>query len=390
MSILIAGLVLGVLALDFVWASRLGASGLFGVYRSSAAAFILKGDAPYAQYGSGGEALPPTLLFYPLYALLFLGPFALVPNVTIARGLWMLVLEICIAGSTWLGLQLIGWQPRSRTKLAIIAGALLSYPSVRAVGMGSLVPLAGFFLVAALWFIKTQNDEVAGALLAASLVSPTVLAPAVVSVVIWALSRRRGAIVAWLIGVFALMVGFSAVFLLDWPMLYWKAFSGLMGEAAPATATLDQALKGWLPGIGARLSLSISTVVGAIYIAEWWLVARTSFVHLTWDVALVLVAMQWMMVPTDSSNAVVFLLPCLLFLFFLGERWRLIGRWTGWGILGVLWVVAWVRGLQGGMLAPSKDFLIAVIPGVLLIGLYWVRWWAVQGKESLDTPPSFG
>lgn len=389
--LLAAGLVIGALALNFVWASRLGTSGLFGVYRASAAGFILKGDVPYLAVNPAGGTVPGTLSFYPLYALLFLGPFALVPSATLARMLWMLLLEACIAGSAWLGLKLIGWQPRPWMKVAVVVGALLSYASLRAVGMGSLVPLAGFFLIAGLSFIKSQNDEVAGLLLAASLIAPTVVAPAVLSVVIWALSHHRGAIVVWLLGVFALMAGFSAVFLLNWPVLYWNALSGAIGETGPTiVATLDQAFRGWFPGVGARLALSISAVVGVVCLAEWLLVTRGNFVHLTWNVALVLVTMQWMMVPTDASNAVVFLLPCLLFLFFLEERWRRLGRWTGWGILGVVWAAAWVRGLQGGLLAPSKAFLVVFVPGILLLGLYWVRWWAVQGKDSLDRPLSMG
>lgn len=389
--LLTAGLVLGALVLNFVWASQLGASGLFGEYRTSAAGFILRGDIPYSQATPHTGSLPGTLRFYPLYALLFLGPFALIPSATLGRMLWMLLLEACIAGSAWLGMELVGWKPRLCVRAAVVLVAVFSYSSLRAVGMGSLVPLAGFFLVASLWFVKNQNDEVAGVLLAGSLIAPTVVAPAVLSVVIWALSHHRGAIVVWLLGALALMAGFAAVFLLNWPVLYWGTLVNAIGaKPPPVVATLEQVFVSWFPGVGARLALSIVAVVGVFCLTEWLLVTRGSFMQLTWNVALVLVAMQWMMVPTDAGNAVVFLLPCLLFLYLLEARWRRLGQWTGWGVLGILWLASWIAGLEGGIFAPSKSFLLVFVPGVLLVGLYWVRWWAVREKESWDRPLPLG
>jgi hypothetical protein len=76
------------------------------------------------------------------------------------------------------------------------------------------------------------------------------------------------------------------------------------------------------------------------------------------------------------------LLPLILVLSIFLERWSFLGRLGAGGVLqGVmflgLWLIAFL--LPGSML---RDVLVLWLPLLLLLGLYWLRWWAIRPPRT--------
>jgi glucose-6-phosphate-specific signal transduction histidine kinase len=68
------------------------------------------------------------------------------------------------------------------------------------------------------------------------------------------------------------------------------------------------------------------------------------------------------------------------------EHW---GKKVRWFLLALLvfvftmtWLPLWSKITQE-LLGNSNNFLFFPLPFFLLLGLYWVRWWAIQPKPRL-------
>jgi hypothetical protein len=76
----------------------------------------------------------------------------------------------------------------------------------------------------------------------------------------------------------------------------------------------------------------------------------------------------------------------ILFLSILAERWSRPGRWglAAFVLIAVFlgfWVIT-----EGLYLARSNaalnEVLVLVFPFLLVVGLYWMRWWAVRPPRT--------
>jgi hypothetical protein len=76
----------------------------------------------------------------------------------------------------------------------------------------------------------------------------------------------------------------------------------------------------------------------------------------------------------------------ILFLSILDERWSRPGRWGVAAILLLviflgLWMITASLYLNGDS-AALKYVLVLGFPVLLVIGLYWMRWWAVRPPRT--------
>jgi hypothetical protein len=83
---------------------------------------------------------------------------------------------------------------------------------------------------------------------------------------------------------------------------------------------------------------------------------------------------------------VVLFLPLILFLTILDERWSHPGRWgISAFVLPVIFLGFWLLTVElslNSTLAISNDMLVLLLPILLIIGLYWMRWWAIRPPRT--------
>ena len=142
----------------------------------------------------------------------------------------------------------------------------------------------------------------------------------------------------------------------------------------------------WWPAVGPRLGWALTGLLLVILFIEWSVVRRKEFRHVLWTASLTLAITPLMGVPIIPQDYVVLFFPLVLLLSILNERWSRPGRWGVAGIvLFVLFFGFWVfnAGLfHDGASATQNNFLVLAFPISLVIGLYWMRWWAVRPPRT--------
>lgn len=103
----------------------------------------------YAIYGrpadaSQGEDIAHFV--YPLFSMLFFAPFGLL-DYTLARALWMTVLEVTLVALTPLSLRLAGYRARGGALALWVLFGLLGYIGIRTIILGQFAGLNAFLIV---------------------------------------------------------------------------------------------------------------------------------------------------------------------------------------------------------------------------------------------------
>jgi hypothetical protein len=325
---------------------------------------------------------------YPLYSIGIFLPFAFISDYNLARALWMTALEVGLFGLALLSLRLTGWKPALWLLALFLLFSLTWYHSARAVINGNAVILVAVFIAGALAAIQSDRDEFAGVLLALSTIKPQVVILLVIFICVWAISVRRWGIVNWtVLSLVALSVG-AAFFVPDWPLQNLWEVIRYPGYNPPGTP--GSALAIWLPAAGSKLGWGLTILLGILLLTEWSAARGQEFRWFFWTASLTLVAGQWIGIQTDPGNFIVlFVALVLIFAMWVkhsGTLGRVMVTLSMVLLLGGLWALFLVT-LDASAGQPQQSpVMFFPLPLLLLLGLYWVRWWAIRpARHFMDT-----
>jgi hypothetical protein len=325
---------------------------------------------------------------YPLYSIGIFLPFAFISDYNLARALWMTALEVALLGLALLSLRLTGWKPALWLLALFLLFSLTWYHSARAVINGNAVILVAVFIAGALAAIQSDRDEFAGVLLALSTIKPQVVILLVIFICVWAISVRRWGIVNWtVLSLVALSVG-AAFFVPDWPLQNLWEVIRYPGYNPPGTP--GSALAIWLPAAGSKLGWGLTILLGILLLTEWSAARGQEFRWFFWTASLTLVAGQWIGIQTDPGNFIVlFVALVLIFAMWVkhsGTLGRVMVTLSMVLLLGGLWALFLVT-LDASAGQPQQSpVMFFPLPLLLLLGLYWVRWWAIRpARHFMDT-----
>ncbi len=366
----------------------------FAVYWLTTRNFLIDGDDPYGQenqreverlvYGRNARTGEPEPAFnYPLYSVIVFLPFALIPDMEVARALWMTLLEVCLFMMVVFSVQLARWRPSIITLGAFFLFAFTWFHSASPLLTGDMVIVVAFLIIAGFVALQSGADELAGILFAFATIKPNVVVLLILFLLVWGIAQRRWRMVSWLLGMVFLLGAGMALLMPDWIVEFIRALVRFVIN--DQVVTLRSALIGWLPGTGARIGLGVTGLMIIIMLTEWILFRNAEFRGLYWASCLTLAASQWVGVPTGPENMIV-LFPALTLIWGVWEeRWR-IGRGLTWvGMLAFLVGLWWLflRNLSPLTLYSLPLALFIPLPLFTLIGLYWIRWWAIQPPSLL-------
>jgi hypothetical protein len=354
-------------------------------------ALLVDGISPYSDevalriqtIAYGRPALPgenEMRVAYPLYSISIFLPYAFISDYNLARAFWMTTLEVALIGLAILSLRLTRWKPRTWLLAIILLFSLTWYHSVRALINGNAVVLVAVFIAGALAAIQAGRDELAGILLALSTIKPQVVILVVIFVLFWAISVKRRTIVVWTALSLAVLSIGAAIFVPDWPLQnLWEVlrYSGYNPPGTPGSA-----LATWLPAAGNKLGWLLTILLGILLFVEWSAARGEDFRWFLWTVSLTLVASQWIGIQTDPGNFIVLFIPLVLVFAMWVKHSGTIGRVLVILSVMVLFVGLWALflfTLDASAGQPQQSpIMFFPLPLFLLIGLYWIRWWAIQ------------
>jgi hypothetical protein len=119
-------------------------------------------------------------------------------------------------------------------------------------------------------------------------------------------------------------------------------------------------------------------LAGLYLLVEWVLAWGKDQRHFLWTAAMTMVITNLIAYRTATTNYMM-LLPVLFLIFRVWEyRWKGFGSVIVWFTLIIFLVGLWglfMTTVQGNQEAP---LMFLPLPFFCLIGLWWVRWWAMR------------
>lgn len=317
----------------------------------------------------------PGDFLYPLPAMVFFGPFGLLPY-PLARALWMTLLELCLPALVFMGIRMARWKTSAPMLGALMLFSALWYHGIRTVVVGNFAAVEAVLITGALLAIQRKHDVVAGILLTLSLSKPQMVVLIFPFVLAWALYARRWALITSAFLSSTALIGISLALIPNWPVLWLRqvvAYPSYTNLGSPV-----EILAGLLPR-GARGANLIAS--GVLLLGMGWEWVR-AFGHsertFLWTSQATLVATNLVAFRTATTNYVV-LLPALILILSVWQS-----RWGRKGTVGIyVCLLAFLVGLWGLFLATvvgntESPAMYIPLPFLVLLGLLWVRWWATR------------
>ncbi len=372
----------GLFAANFAYTSRVPGGSDFAPLWQGTRNFLFQGITPYGEltalnaqtliYGRAARPLEnPLRPDQPLYLLLLYSPLAAISDFTLARALWMLALELSLAGLILLSLQLAGWRPRPLTWLPLILFSLAGFPTLMALQAASPVIPFTLILLAALWAISRQADEFAGFLLVFALIYAENGLPALLFLLVWSFFSGRRQVAAGFGMTLVLALSITQLLAPGWLNDFFRAaFRNFQFNASLSTFSL---LGQWFPAIGARLAWGLTLITLLMLGLEAVLALRRDSRWLFWTFSLFLSVSPLLGLPFPAPERLFLFLPAsLLIVSVMDQRWGAWGRFAALVVFSLIFAALWAQSFFNSSLA----FLW--LSPLMLILLYWVRWWAAR------------
>ena len=319
----------------------------------------------------------------PFFVLLFYITLSLISDFTVARGIWMLVSELALIGIVLLAFNLSEWQPRRWLYISLLGFGLFEYFSLSALVTASPAIFLTLLYLFILLALRSYADEVAGVLLALVAYQWEVGGLFFLFILVFVVLNRRWGVLAGLgMALFVLLV-VSFLTNSGWGLPYIRA--SLSAWYRGENLTFGYILSTWFPNLPFPAGPVASLGLAILLFLEWWDSADAHFRRVVWTASLSLAATPLMGLPIFPSNHVVLILPFILILALVWERWQRY-RSLRVGILFLL-VLLVPFGLYYRVVTiydPLVIDLISVLPpSAAILGLYWMRWWVLRSHRPL-------
>lgn len=355
--------------------------------------FLLEGWSPYSEQtnleihdilyerpASGGE--DPGLFLYPLFSTLFFTPFSLIGDPDWARALWMTLIEIILFIGVLICLSVNKWKPSWWLFAILVVFSVIWYPGIRAILDNNPIYLFALFFYLAILEIQREQDALAGFFLVLACSNTDYLILATIFIVFWAISVRRWKLIGSMIGCSTLLIAASCLIIPDWPI----QFARQVVHSLKITQEFNfrSTLISLLPGIGIQLGWLITGIFSLVLIFEWKVALGKDTRRFLWAMGLTLAVTPILWFRVSIENYIVLFPALVLVLSIWDQRWGRIGHWLIAGELIALSLVVWGLAILGARqdVSPDRDpWMLFLIPFLLLLGLYWVRWWIVRDSR---------
>jgi hypothetical protein len=360
---------------------------------SGARAFLVEHIEPYSatvaertqQVAYGRQALSneyPYVLNDPFYIVLLYTPLALFSDFAVARGLWMLLSEIALIGLIYFFIRSLEWEPPFWLYISLMAFGVFSYYSIVALGSGTQAIFLIFLIFAIVYLLRSFSDELAGALLFLIAYQWEVTALFFLFILVFIFANRRWRVFIGFGMCMAILFAISFLSYPGWGLPYIRAV--LADWYRSANLTFGYIVSAWFPNARFSIGLWTSLLLGVILFLESLGSVDAHYRRVAWTVCLALAITPLMGFAIFPSNHVVLLPSLILIVLLVWERWTRQRIWYVLLILSVAFLVPfWLynRAITGSPQIYS-DLLKVLPPVAIIVGLYWMRWWAFRSPRT--------
>jgi glycosyl transferase family 87 len=314
----------------------------------------------------------------PFYVVLLYTPFAFFRDFALARGIWMLLSEAALIGTTLLALNLSEWQPPRWLYILLLGYGLFHYFSFNALFTSTPAVFLVFLYLWILVGLRSHSDELAGALLALAAYQWEVGGLFVLFILMYVFANRRWGVLAGFGMVLFVLLVISFLSDSGWGLPYIRAV--LSDWYRGANLSFGHIFAKWFPNLRIPVGRIVSIGLGIVLFIEWVGSFDSHFRRVVWTAALSLSATPLMGMAMFPSNYVVLILPFILVLAMVWERWRryqVIRNLLVFLLVLLIPFALYIRTVL--VYDPLMTDILAVLPPIAAIaGLYWMRWWVLH------------
>jgi hypothetical protein len=260
----------------------------------------------------------------------------------------------------------------------LLAG-LLWIPGIATIITGQLSPIVILLLLISLYLFLQGQDNAAGFILALTSGSFYITGLVIILFITYAIIKRRWSLITAYGAGLAFLIIVSLLLIPTWPR-DWLIIVVENYENLNLVQTPLMTLASLLPGIEDFLSILLHIIFGTFYIFLLIRLRSKSERIFVWNALAVLVVVSLLNIRGSVAHLFL-LLPAILLVFrFLTERLGLFGRIITWIFIVLLVTIPWYASLPVEMITVSSSLSTMVIwlPILVIIGMNWIRWWAVK------------
>ena len=130
-----------------------------------------------------------------------------------------------------------------------------------------------------------------------------------------------------------------------------------------------------LPFLGEKLGWILSGFFAIVLLVEWWLAMKKDYPRMLWTAALTLAMTPLLGLPTYPQNYAVLIIPLIVALSVMSNRWSSSRTIIIDGLLVFLFVGLWAIAIFA---TDVKTALFFPLPVFVILLLYWIKWWVVS------------
>ena len=330
-------------------------------------------------YGDSAKAGDePYILDTPFQILLLYFPFSLLSDPQLARALYTLILELALFALALLSLRLTDWEVPRYFSALFLFYCVFNFYAFQAIMEASPVLLLSLIYAGILLALHTGQDELAGALMAVSLYYWEVGGPFLILVAWWAYRQRRSRVFAGLGMITFVLLAVSFLLYPNWIIPYLRAgTNNLRADFGFSTHEIFAHLFPSQNGIFAWIFIGI---LGIALGYEWNAAVQSDDRRFYWTACLSLAAAPLLGFRTEMEHLAVLVIPFALIFAIIHDRWNRNGNLLTillWLIILLIpWAVFFFALPLFGLIVEESIFLF--LPLFTVIGLYWIRWWAIR------------
>ena len=330
----------------------------------------------YGDSANAGDE--PYILDTPFHILLVYFPFSLLSDPQLARALYTLILELALFALALLSLRLTDWETPRYFSILFLLFCVFNFYTFQAIMEASPVLLLGLIYAGILLALRTEQDELAGALMAASLYYWEVGGPFLILAAWWAYRQRRSRVFAGLGMISFVFLAVSFLVYPNWLLPYLRAgMNNLRADFGFSTHEIFAHIFPSQSGIYAWIFIGI-LVIALGY--EWNAALSSDHRRFYWAACLSLAVAPLLGFRSEMEHLSVLVIPFALIFAVIHDRWNRIGDFLTSLVLLIVVLVPWAVFFfalpRFGEITQEIMFLF--LPLSTVIGLYWIRWWAIR------------
>ena len=356
---------------------------------SGSRAFLFEQMDPYSAYvpevvqklvydGKAGNGDDPYILDTPFHLLLFYFPFSLLSDPAIARAIYTLILEWALFALAILSLRLTGWEAPRWFVVLFFLVAVVNFYSFQASVDASPVLLLGLFYAGILLSLRYEQDELTGALMAVSLYFWETGLPFLILIAWLAYKQKRTRVLAGFFMLTFILLAVSFLVYSNWIIPYLRA--GMNALRTDFGFSIITVFENLIPSYGEYFAYAVIALLVIALGYEWNASLYGDERRFYWVACLSIAAAPLLGFRTEYENLAILIIPLTFFLATVYDRWSRFGTLLTFLMLLLVLLVPWALYLFSTPVLEdiSKEIIFLFLPVFTVLGLYWIRWWAIR------------